>query len=145
MHYVDREGIVISKSGWHELQADPEYRNLREFSNDKVRILLYWSGSLSGKEYHSWPELWPVFRLSVWNYNEQGVAQRDPVRDGDSFATEKEALAGYESILTEWTDCHYRHDGSFVEVDNDLAPPPPPDPNIPTSVPKGMASDFVAW
>lgn len=145
MEYVDRQSLKITKRRWHELQADPAYRNLREFSNKKVLIVLYWSGSLTGREYNAWMDLWPVFRLSVWNYNENGEAVPDPVRDGKSFSTEKEAIAGYERLLAEWTDCHFKDDGAFVEVGNELAPPPPPDPNIPTSAPKGMASDFVAW
>lgn len=145
MEYVDKEGVAISKSRWHQLQADPAYRNLREFSNEKVTIVLYWSGSLTKEEFRSWRDLWPVFRLAVWNHNEQGEAKPDPVMDGKSFDSEERAIAAYEHLLSQWTDCHYMDDGRFVEVGNNLAPPPPPDPNIPTSVPKGMASDFVAW
>lgn len=145
MEYVDTEGTAISKTRWHQLQADPQYRNLREFSNEKVTIVLYWSGSLTKEEFRSWRQLWPVYRLAVSNYNERGEAKPDPVMDGKSFATREEAVAAYEHLLSQWTDCHYKDDGTFVEVGNDLAPPPPPDPNIPTSVPKGMASDFVAW
>jgi hypothetical protein len=144
--YFDRDGKSIPHTKWRELNNDPTYRILKEFDNGKVQVRLIWNGSLTLQQKTSFRETWPLFALRVMNYNAEGKLRPDPSRDGETFAYENEALNGYEEFLITWADCHIDDDGNLVEVDNHLAPPPPPDPDAPTSVLKDAPPDFgAAW
>ena len=144
MIYLNKEGHRISSKEWHRLRADESYTLVREFSNSKVAVRLMWHGALTSQEYASFPETWPVFRMSVRNFGAEGSTYSDPVMDGKTFSTQLKAILAYEEFLCKWTES-FVEDGKLVEVDNELAPPPPPDPNVPSSTVKDFPSDFTAW
>lgn len=143
--YFDRQGIRMTREEWCAKQTDSSYRIVREYDNGSVFLRLMWNGRLTNKEADTFRDCWPLFQLVAGNYDSTGTLRRDPNFDGESFPNEESALKAYETFLETWTECERKDDGKFVEVDNDLAPPPPPDPDEPTSVIKGMPSDFAAW
>lgn len=143
-HY-DRNGEKISAHQWCELMDDSAYRNIREFDNGSVRVMLVWSGKVTPKEHSSFRDTWPLFALYVANYDANGKLVIDPVMNGKTFAFEADAIDGYEKFLCQWTKCITNDDGEFVEVGNDLAPPPPPNPDAPTSVLKDTPDFGAAW
>jgi hypothetical protein len=149
-HFVDRAGRLIDRDKWQELSGDADYRVLREFDNGIVHVSLVWSGVLNRREFSAFRETWPVYMLRVANYHENGSTTPDPVMDGKAFPDEGSAIKGYEDFLIQWTACEIDDKGVFVERDNQLAPPPPPNPDTPQSVLKlgkenGNGSEFVAW
>lgn len=143
--YFDRQGIRISKAEWTHKSNDASYRILREYDNGSVFLRLIWNGRMLPKDIDTVRDCWPLFQMVAGNYDSKGNLRRDPNLDGEIYAYEAEALQAYEEFLEMWTDSRRKEDGGFEEVGNDLAPPPPPDPDEPTSVIKGMPSDFAAW
>lgn len=141
--FFDKEGRRIDAAKWAELQKQPEYVTMKEYDNGKVRVRLVWLGKLSQKEASSFRDTWPLFTISVWNYNAQGALVPDPVSNGETFPDEESALTAYEDFLITWTDSQMGENG-LIEVDNALAPPPPPDPDAPTSELKNAPPDFTA-
>lgn len=145
MKYYDREGRYIDQAKWRELQANTEYTQLKEYDNGKVRVRLVWLGRLTQQQASSFRDTWPLFTISVWNYNDEGKPVPDPVMNGETYPTESDALTAYEDFLITWTDSQMGEHG-LIEVDNTLAPPPPPDPDAPTSTMKDLPPDFsAAW
>ncbi len=144
-HY-DRNGEKISALQWFELMNDSAYHNIREFDNGSVRVMLAWSGKVTPKQHSSFRDTWPLFVLYVANYDANGKPVKDPVMDGKTFPDEESAIKGYEKFLTQWTTCEIDDKGAFIEKDNLLAPPPPPDPNAPQSVLiTDSGSEFTPW
>lgn len=133
MQYYDREGRRISLLTWQNHQANTSYSLLREYDNGAVRVRLVWLGKLMDREAQSYRDTWPLFTISVWNYNDQGRLVPDPVEDGKTFAHEQEAINAYEEFLINWTDSTVNDEGKLIEADNLLAPPPPPDPDKPST------------
>jgi hypothetical protein len=147
--YLNREGVRIDHETWLKHLGDDSYRTVRQFDNGVVKVTLFWVGKLNAVQRQSFRDTWPVFEMRVLNYKADGNLAADPVADGQSFPDEESAIKGYEEFLLQWTDCDRKDDGSFVEVDNHLAPPPPPDPDAPTSSSegvKGLPEDLgAAW
>lgn len=143
--YFDRDGNRIDKASWAQRQNDPHYRILREYDNGSVFLRLMWNGRLTKVEKDAWRDTWPLFQIVVGNYDSKGSLVRDPVMDGETYACESDAIKAYEEFLETWTESHRKDDGTFKEIGNDLAPPPPPDPDVPASEIKGVPSGFVAW
>lgn len=143
--YFNREGMPMSGAQWKTMTADPTYRVLKEFDNGRVQVRLFWNGALTLQQKTSFRDTWPLFTIRIMNYDAEGRLRAD-THDGETFAYEADALNAYEEFLTTWADCHIDDDGKLVEVDNHLAPPPPPDPDAPTSVLKDAPPDFgAAW
>ncbi len=146
MIYLNRDGLRIDKAQWKVLQADEDYKVVRQFDNGTVRVRLVWIGSVTDKQAQTFRDTWPVFTISVWNYRADGSMVLDPVKNGETFPHIEQGIAAYEEFLLDWTDCEVTDDGRFIEVDNSLAPPPPPDPNKPADVViEGLTDDFGAW
>lgn len=144
--YIDRHGLRMNKQVWEERQADPAYRIVSEFDNGVVQVRLIWNGRITKAQSQQFRDTWPIFELRVMNYNAEGRLVPDPVADNETFSDFESAVDAYEEFLIVWANCERKDDGSFVEVDNNLAPPPPPDPDAPTSVLKDAPEDFgTAW
>lgn len=141
--YFDRELQPLALNEWKRRQGDPAYTVLRQYDNAVVRLTLKWSGRIENPS-NSYPDYWPMFVLLVQNYKADGTLANDPV-DGDrSFPTEAAAIKGYEEFLLKWTQSTTDDAGAFIEQDNDLTPPAPPDPNRPvTDAPE--LGDAGAW
>ena len=139
--YFNRQGSRITREEWDKLMSGPD-RTLRMFDNGKVRVMLQFDGAISPLAASSFRDTWPLFRMSVQNYDAKGFLRPDPI-DGMTFPNEVSAIDGYQDFLQAWADC-CDDNGMFVEKDNLLAPPPPPDPDEPQSVLKGQES-FTPW
>ena len=144
--YFDREGHRIEKELWDKRQADPSYRIVREFDNGQIQVRVIWNGKLNRLQAQSFRDTWPIFEVRAMNYRADGSLAADPNFDGQTFAHEDDAIETLEIFLEDWTKSYRTDDGRLVEVDNHLAPPPPPDPNVPTSTIKDAPEDFgAAW
>lgn len=130
--YVNRDGARIAREDWQHHRSDPDYITIKAYDNSEVSVNVEWVGKVE-KIADSFPDMWKVFRLNVQNYNELGQAVVDPVEDGRWFPTKEKAIAAYENFLAGWTASHRDEDGKFVEEDNSLTPPPPPNPDAPDS------------
>ena len=97
------------------------------------------------KQANYFRDTWPLFTISVWNYNDQGIPVPDPVMNGQTFAYEETAIEAYETFLEDYTESERNDAGELVEADNLLAPPPPPDPDKPTSEFKLDEDNDAAW
>jgi hypothetical protein len=142
--YFDREGRRIDAAAWAELQKKPEYVLLKEYDNGAVRVRLVWIGKISEKEHSSFRDTWPLFSMGVWNYTDTGALVPDPVSNGETFANESDALTAYEDFLITWTDSQMGEKG-LIEVDNNLAPPPPPNPDLPATEFRLDEDNDAAW
>lgn len=143
--YLDREGTRINKDQWTEKQKDASYRILREFDNGTVFLRLMWNGRMTVQEMAGFRDYWPLFQMAAGNYTADGSLQPDPNLNGETYSSEEAGIQAYEKFLETWTDCERKDNGKFVEVDNQLAPPPPPDPDIPKELSKGDADSFGSW
>lgn len=145
--YLDRNGVGITGEHWKKLRHDPNYRVVRRYSNGVVHVELEWLGTCDNPD--TFRDYYKLFVLKVNNFNEQGQLVPDPVENGKTFGFEHEAIRAYEQFLERWTESHRDEEGEFVEMDNDLIPPPPPNPDAPSSDVaeiKGMEDDGVgAW
>jgi hypothetical protein len=146
--YFGRDGRLCQRNEWARLRDDPSYRIVRQYDNGSIRIQVEWLGEVTDPQ-NLFPDMYRLFRINVWNYDAYNVLRPDPVRDGDTYPTEKTAIKAYEEFLLDWTNCSVTEDGDFIEEDNSLAPPPPLNPDAPTSevtAIKGITDDGVgAW
>ena len=145
MIYLDRGGRRIDSTQWQKLQADESYRIIRLYDNGEIRLMVAWKGKMSLQQKNSFRDTWPLFEIGMWNYDSEGVLRPDPVVNGNTYPTIELAVKAYEDILLTWTNSEVDDEGQLIEVDNNLAPPPPPDPNKPESKIKELPDDFVAW
>ena len=130
--YFDRELKPIPKDVWTAKSNDPSYWTVRQYDNAVVRVTLKWVGRVPNPG-DSFPDYWPMFILLVQNYRSDGSLANDPA-DGDrTFPNEAAAIGGYEDFLLKWTQCAQDEEGAFVEADNTLTLPAPPDPNKPAT------------
>lgn len=143
--YLARDGSRITKEDWTEKRADATYSVLGEYDNGQVYAKLDWLGRIP-KPDEVFPDYYKLFRFTVSNYTADGSKVRDPVEGEVFFAYETAALAHYQEFLAKWTACEIEASGAFVEADNALIPPPPPDPNKPASEPEAPELGGVgAW
>lgn len=140
--YFDRAGLPITQAFWKEKQADPSYTTVRQYDNAVVKVTLKWNGRVTNTD--TFQDYWPMFILLVQNYTSDGSLANDPVAGDKTFGSEEAALKGYEDFLVDWTGSERDTEGAFVEADNLLTPPPPPDPNQPASVSEELG-DEGAW
>ena len=129
--YLGRDGRRLQAHEWARLQKDEDYCSVRAYDNGAVRVLLRWQGKVPDP--NTFTEYFPVFAMRVMNYRHDGSMVDDPVGSGKTFFKESDAIKAYETFLETWTACLRDQSGEFVELENDLAPPPPPDPDAPTS------------
>lgn len=143
--YIDREGRLINQAAWNAHRADHAYTIVREYDNGVVNVKVEWKGRVTdyGQVY---PEFHKVFGLVVKNYTADGSLALDPVEQGRTFPTEAAAVKFYEEFLVQWTDCEKDDNGEFIEADNALTPPPPPNPDAPAIEPDAPElGDVGAW
>ena len=147
--YYDRNGARIPKEKWEELNADDVYRTVKLYENEDVRVLVRWLGFQDDAP-HVFRDMWKIFEIGVWNRDDElDKWVPDPVENGKTFAYEHIAIAHYEKFLMEWTESRKTPDGGFVEVGNKFEPPPPPNPDAPTTDVADMKwlddDDVGAW
>jgi hypothetical protein len=145
--YMDKDGLLISKSGWINKRADDSYRTIRQFDNGKVRVLLEWYGKVSTPD--SFEDYWELFQLRVFNYLDAGQLVDDPNFRDKFFGTESSGVAAYEDFMLRWTDSLVDEEGNFTESeDNTLEQRQPPPPPVPTDRPSsdaGLIDGGEAW
>jgi hypothetical protein len=144
--YINRKGAELSRADWDKRQKDDTYRIVSRYDNGVVNVTLIWNGRVADAQ-NLLPTMYPVFVLLVKNYMSDGRMVNDPVENDKTFATEKDGVDAYSKFLEHWTACEIDESGKFKEADNKLAPvvpPPPPDPNLPTSVSSEL-DDLGAW
>lgn len=143
--HIDREGMPITQTRWHDLAKDESYVKVRRFDNGKVFAELLWYGAIPEKDVRNvLPEFYKVYSLIVKNYREDGSLVYDPA-SGETYPDEKSAIAGYEEFIFKHGECVIDN-GELVEVNNKLAPPPPPNLDAPAEKPiEGLTDDFGAW
>ncbi|MCL2874729.1 MAG: hypothetical protein FWF12_00245 [Betaproteobacteria bacterium] len=129
--YFGRDGRAIHRHEWSRLLGDHSYSVVREYDNGEVFVRLRWHGEVSDP--NIFRDCWNLFLLTVGNYNAVGELKADPVENGKWFAYEEDGIKAYEAFLTRWTPCCIDADGRFEECDNTLAPPPPPNPDVPVT------------
>ena len=147
-NYYDREFHRIPFDKWKALRRDSEYCTVRLYDNGSVKVFAKWLGMVENPN-STFPEYYPIFRLNVENYGSNGLLRYDPVEHGKMFKTENLVVAAYERFVERWTESYSDENGNFVEADNLLTPPPPPNPDAPDSdfsSVKGINIDDVgAW
>jgi hypothetical protein len=131
--FVNREGVMISEADWRDLQKDPNYCTVRQYDNSVVQVTLKWVGRVPNPQ-NTFKEFWPVFILLVKNYKADGTLAVDPNDSDKTYYEEAHAIKAYEEFLLRWTESTVDEAGEFVEADNMLTPPAPPDPNKPMTV-----------
>jgi hypothetical protein len=146
--YFGRDGRQIQMSEWSHLRANDEYRVVRKYDNGTVFVKLEWLGEVRDAA-NLFKDHYPLFVLSVSNYDAVGNLWCDPVDDGKTFATERDGIEYYEAFLERWTNSHRDENNAFVEEDNIHTPPPPPDPDAPSSevssIKLGVEDDGAVW
>ena len=141
--YFDKFNCGISRERWNELRSDPAYYVCREYENEAVHLKVIWNGKVSKSEYENLlSSYYPIFKLTVLNSVGCGKWVDDPVESGVTFPTLELANHHVNDFLAKNTNSHWSEKG-FVEPDNKLIPPPPPDPDLPVST--GLTDDFGAW
>lgn len=143
--YFDKNSEPIDRSCWNSLFNDPFYKVVREYQNDQVWMSLIWMGVISDQEkINLLPEYYPLFKLYVKNCLDDAWVH-DPIENGKTFSTIEKANAHIDKFLEKYTHCHWNK-GKFVELDNKLTPPPPPDPDLPSEKEiAGLTDSFGAW
>jgi hypothetical protein len=133
--YFDKSGNKITRMEWNNLKEDPSYVTVREYDNGVVYVRIQWTGAQANPS-NTFRDCFALFVANVANYNSRGEPMSDPVEDGTTFSTEKDAIEFYEKFLSRWTDSEKADNGEFIEADNSLTPPvppPPPSKDLPSS------------
>lgn len=103
MRYINRKGETIDKEEWDKLRADESYYIVHRFDNDKVKLIIEWIGRLDDRQVESlYEDMYPLFRVSLYNYDGTGVARQDPVNHGDTFSNEEDCNEFYQEFLIRW-------------------------------------------
>lgn len=149
--YFGRDGRQCQKVEWTRLRGDASYRNVRQYDNGVIRVIVEWEGEQKNAD-DTFKDCHELFTLHASNYDAEGILRPDPNQDGRTFPTEEWAVKAYDDFLYAWTDCHSDENDNLVEVDNELEPekpPPPPDPDAPTSdvskIKLGATMDDSVW
>jgi hypothetical protein len=129
--FIDRQGKAIGAEAWKERQKDASYVIVSQYDNGVVQVTLKWNGRIENPQ-NTFPSYWPVFVLLVKNYKADGTLALDPESD-QTFGDEASAVKAYEDFLVRWTESTTNEEGEFVEQDNLLTPPAPPNPDLPES------------
>lgn len=143
--YLDRDGVRIDAAVYKQHLADPSYVIVREYDNGQVQARLKWTGRIENPG-STFADYYKLFVLEIKNYTGDGQLVPDPVDNGRTFASQQAAIAFYEAFLARWTKSNVDEFGEFVEADNALTPPPPPNPDKPASEPDAPELGGVgAW
>jgi len=139
--FVDQNGVRITPTEWEEKRANDDYRFIRRFEDDKVRVTVEWIGKVPKSSLQSFREYWPVFEMRVENGTPNGW-RLDPADGEQMFGYLDDAVKAYEEFLVRWTECEQDDEGKLIEVGNKLTPP---DPNIPTTAATELDPEVGAW
>lgn len=139
--YINKEGEEISKSVYDDLYDLDEYRIVKQFENDKVRLFIVWSGKIENAD-SLFPSSYPLFVAVQHDYMPDKQEWCESIESGRTFSNIKKANDFYNDFLMQWTESFIDLEtGDMQEVGNKLAPPPPPPP---ASAPTGDY-EFTAW
>lgn len=129
---------------WVKAQKDHSQLFLREYDNGIIYVTVQWVGKVMnyGDVY---PEFYKVMRLNVSNYTSEGILAPDPTMASVWFPNEKLAIEAYEKFVMEWSASNRDSTGKFIEEDNALTPPPPPNPDAPTTEVNDAIIGDCAW
>lgn len=136
--YFDKEGDEISANLYKDLAADDSYRIVHAFENEKVRMLLLWTGEIKGAD-QMFRTSYPLFKVE--QYDKLDGKWVESFESGKTLPTLRKAEEYYEDFVMRWTESYIDEDGEMHEIGNLLAPPEPPKPD---NAPVGDY-DFVAW
>jgi hypothetical protein len=128
INLFDQRGAPISREQFDRLILDEAYHMPRHYLNDKIEVILRWVGFVPDAA-ECPREYWKLFRVRVCN-RVNGNAIEDPVLS-KNFATREDAENYYGDVLVEHTDSYWTPTGTreaLIEVGNQFAPPPPPQP-----------------
>jgi hypothetical protein len=128
--YINKLGDSIKHEEQLKLSASEDYCRLAEFKNEDYHVKAFWHGRVDPNASQAY---WTPYAFAAKvKVGENWVA--DPFTS-QSCKTQDEAMALYKEYLVNYTDCDYKSEisghKSFYEVGNELAPPPPPDPDVP--------------
>jgi hypothetical protein len=143
--YLASDGKTrLSLMGWKEAQNDHNQRFLRQYDNGIINVEVQWVGKVMnyGDVY---PEFYKVVRLDVLNYTVEGSKAPDPVMSDQWYPNEKLAIKAYEDFIMQWSASNRDSTGKFIEEDNALTPPPPPNPDAPTTEVNDAIIGDCAW
>jgi len=143
--YMNRAGEVIDQATYRAHLAEPSYVIVREYDNGQTQARLKWVGRIVDP-HQTFPEFYKLFVLEIKNYTADGQLVPDPAEGQTFYPNEDAGIKAYETFLTKWTKSGVDEFGDFIEADNALIPPPPPDPNKPASEPDAPELGGVgAW
>jgi hypothetical protein len=138
--FIDKNGKFLSIASHQRLFNDKDYCRVLEYSNGEYWVSVLWHGRIDP---NATPDYWTPYELTV-KTNVDGRWVNDPFSSKKCKNVE-EATKCYQDFLINYTYCDMKKDISgqekFYEVANNLAPPPPPDPDIPRS---SEATSFIA-
>lgn len=123
--YFNKEAKEITKNLFDDLNADPEYKQVYGFDNQKVRLIIEWTGEIKDAS-NLFRTSYPLFTAKQFDYLPDEDRWLESPESGTTFSNIKKAASFYEDFLLRWTGSYFDDDGLLIEVDNVLAPPPPP-------------------
>jgi len=143
--YLQPDGVKrMTHDEWATMRKLPEACILREYDNGIIYVKVEWIGKIV--DYGNvFPDYYKNVRLDVFNYGADGTRSPDPVMSEQWFQNEKKAFAAYETFVTNWSDSHLDSEGAFIEEGNALTPPPPPNPDAPTTTFNDPVVGDSAW
>lgn len=95
--FYDRQGNPMESSvEWAKLGSDPEYRFVKKDFLDQHIVLTVWLGLDHAAGAYDRPH---IFTTGVFSKKE-GLSVLGPMLEEYSWATEEEALAGHDGIVT---------------------------------------------
>ncbi|MCG5512802.1 hypothetical protein [Ectothiorhodospira shaposhnikovii] len=138
MKYYTKDRARITKEIWLKLRFDKKYSTIKEFENEKIRVVAEWYGAIDDNQSVTIGFGAPLFRVVVMNATDigAGIQWVEDHSLSKGFEIEKEAIAHYESVVAKWTESYLEEveldNGNVVEVlveiGNKVAPEVPPDP-----------------
>lgn len=128
--YINKSGDSIKHEEYLRLLADKDYCRLAEFRNEEYHVMAFWHGRVDPNASQNY---WTPYMLGAKvKVNEKWV---DDPFTSKLCRNQEEAMLLYKEYLVNYTDCGYKTEISghkaFYEAGNELAPPPPPDPDVP--------------
>lgn len=123
--YKSRLEQELDVEEWCKLFDDQNYSVIRSFRNDRVWLMLRWTGEPTDRRCGF--DYWDIYNLSIMNSDGKGNWVHDPA--SRTHWDEKAAIAQYEEFLLKYTESEYCEDEDgnlvLVEVGNEFTPPDP--------------------
>lgn len=139
--FIDKDGNEITQGVFNEYIADDSYRIVRQFQNEKIKVVIEWVGKIENAD-ALFPSCYPLFVAYHFDAITEGNAVKtwkESIESGKVFAKQAMAIKHYEEFLTSWSES-YIENGELCEVGNLLAPVIPPAPDAPLG-----NYNVVAW